>query len=280
MANQKNPGRATVRDGATLQYTVHGDPSARLPRIALVHSLGMGEFIWEAVVERLRDRALILTYDCRGHGASSKVSGQLPGPYRLETFAHDLEDLMRHLGWPAAHVAGASLGGSVVLQLAIARPELVQTLGLIDTTAWYGPEAAERWEWRAKEAEEKGLAALIDFQKTRWFSDQFQAQNLQAVARCCSVFLENDLPSFAATCRMLGAFDLRAGLPALRMPAAIIVGEQDYATPPEMSREMEKLIPGATLEVIPAARHLTFVERPEVIAEFLARLIERVFTAA
>lgn len=278
MAYKKQAGRATLRDGAALQYTLHGEGGPRHPRIVLVHSLGMAGFVWDSVVERLVDRAVILTYDCRGHGASSKAAG--PTAFRLETFAKDLEDLLRHLGWDSAHLAGASLGGSVALQFALLNPQRVQTLGLIDTTAWYGAEAPQKWAWRAKEAEEKGLAALIDFQKTRWFSDQFREQHPAAVEQCCAAFLANDLASFAATCRMLGAFDLRSGLPNLRLPVAIIVGEQDYATPPEMARELEKHIPGATLEVIPKARHLTFIERPDVIAEFLSRLIERVLTAA
>jgi 3-oxoadipate enol-lactonase len=278
MAHQKKSGRATLRDGASLQYTLHGEGGPRQPRIALVHSLGMGEFVWDSVVERLVERALILTYDCRGHGASSKAAG--PSAFRMETFANDLEDLLSHVGWDSAHVAGASLGGSVALQFAILNPGRAQTLGLIDTTAWYGAEAPQKWEWRAKEAEEKGLAALIDFQKTRWFSDHFREQNPAAVEKCCAAFVANDLASFAATCRMLGAFDLRQGLAGLRMPTAVIVGEEDFATPLEMARELEKNITGATLEVIPKARHLTFIERPDVIAEFLSRLIERVLTAA
>jgi len=277
MAHQKKSGRAATRDRATIQYTLHGEAGPQQQqRVALIHSLGMSGVVWESVIERLAERAAVLTYDCRGHGASTKM----PGPYRLETFANDLEDLMRHVGWASAHVAGASLGGSVALQLAILNPGRVQTLGLIDTTAWYGADAPQKWEWRAKEAEQKGLAALIDFQRTRWFSDQFQQLNPQAVERCCALFLENDLPSFAATCRMLGSFDLRESLPGLRMPAAIIVGEEDYATPPEMARELEKRISGATMEIIPKARHLTFIERPEVISHFLVRLIDRVGTAA
>src|SRR3970040_1132278 len=111
MAHQKKPGRVTLRDGAALQYTLYGEGGPRQHKIALVHSLAMGEFVWDAVVERLVERAVILTYDCRGHGASTKT----PGPYRLETFANDLEDLMHHVGWDSAHVAGASLGGSVAL---------------------------------------------------------------------------------------------------------------------------------------------------------------------
>jgi 3-oxoadipate enol-lactonase len=86
------------------------------------------------------------------------------------------------------------------------------------------------------------------------------------------LFLANDVNCFAATCQMLGAFDLRAGLGAMRMPTAVVVGEEDYATPPAMARELNHGIAGSTLQIIPKARHLTFVERPEVVADALAAL--------
>ncbi|HWP83797.1 MAG TPA: alpha/beta fold hydrolase [Terriglobia bacterium] len=270
MTHQQESGRAIARDGAALHYTLHGKGRLGLPRIVLVHSLGMSEAVWEGVVERLVPQACVLTYDCRGHGLSAKP----PGPYRLEQFANDLNDLLTHVGWSSAYVAGASLGGSVALQCAILYPGRVQGLGLIDTTAWYGPEAKERWEWRAREAEEKGLPSLIEFQLSRWFSDEFRQKNPEAVARCRAIFLANDVASFAASCRMLGDFDLRARLAGIRCPTVIVVGEEDYATPPEMARVLESGIAGAILKIIPKARHLTFVEHPAVIAELLSQLVQ------
>ena len=269
MPHSKTSGTAALPDQASLHYTLHGAGRAGVPNLVLIHSLGMSGVVWDAVVERLVERANVLTYDCRGHGASTKS----PGPYRLDGFARDLSALLDHVGWPSAHVAGGSLGGSVALQFAALFPERMKTLGLIDTTAWYGADAPEKWEWRAKEAEEKGLPALIDFQQTRWFSDAFREQHPDAVAVCRKVFLANETACFAATCRMLGAFDLRQTLQAIRVPTAIAVGEEDFATPPEMARQIESGIAGATLQVLPKARHLTFVEQPEVIAQMLAQLL-------
>ncbi len=265
-------GTATTRDGITLHYTLHGDARPKQPRAVLVHSLAMAGTVWDAVGGRLATSAAVLTYDCRGHGRSTRQHG----PYRLAMFAQDLADLLDHLGWDSVHLAGASMGGNVSLRFATLFPARVSSLSLVDTTAWYGPEAAERWEQRARQAEEKGLHTLVDFQETRWFTDAFRVQNGDAVIGCRTMFLENDVACFAATCRMLGAFDLRAGLPALRMPTAIVVGEEDYATPPAMAREMQNGIKGATLQVIPNARHLTFVEYPEIVAGALSELIGRV----
>ena len=56
---------------------------------------------------------------------------------------------------------------------------------------------------------------------------------------------------------------MRAYLPRFRMPVSIVVGEDDPATPPAMARALHDAIPHSTLMVIPGARHLTPIERPD-----------------
>jgi len=77
------------------------------------------------------------------------------------------------------------------------------------------------------------------------------------------------------TCRMLGAADLRASLPAMTMPTAIVVGEEDYATPVAMAEAMHRSIEGSTLTVLKGARHLTPLEVPDAIAGELIALLKR-----
>jgi 3-oxoadipate enol-lactonase len=266
-------GAALLPDGITLRYKLYGDPISARRRIVLVHSLAMAGDVWSDVAERLAVDSAVLTYDCRGHGASSRPEG----PYRLEIFAADLAGLLDTLGWHRIHLAGASMGGNVSLQFAALFPHRVHTLGLVDTTAWYGAEAAAKWDQRARQAEEQGLASLLRFQETRWFSDAFREQNGAAVQRCAAIFLANDPHAFASTCRMLGAFDLRGALPALTMPATIVVGEEDYATPLSMAQELQSGMPGTPpLQIIPKVRHLTFAECPEIVTRALSELHHRV----
>jgi 3-oxoadipate enol-lactonase len=264
------PGTCNTRDGISLHYTIHGVDDGRKgrPKVVLVHSLAMAGDVWGPVAEQLSDNADVLTFDCRGHGASTRA----PGPYQLETFGRDLADLVDALGWDRIHLAGASMGGNVSLQFAVLYPQRVLTLGLIDTTAWYGPDAQKNWSDRAAKAKEKGLAGMIEFQETRWFTDAFRAQNTARAALCRRLFLANSVDSFVATCGMLGGFDLRSKLSSLRMPTAILVGEEDYATPVAMAQALHDGITGSTLTVIPKARHLTFVEVPEVITRALSEL--------
>ena len=198
----------------------------------MIHSLALDRSIWDGVVERLETDADILTYDCRGHGLSDRRARA----YTADLFARDLAELLDHVGWEQATIAGCSMGGCVALAFGGLYPQRTSALGLIDTTAWYGPKAAANFKERADAARAKGMAALFDFQSTRWFSDEFRAQHPEVLKRTLDVFVASDVECYAATCQLLGDVDTRAHLPNFRMPVAIVVGEEDYATPVDMAR--------------------------------------------
>ncbi len=259
---------ATTRDGTKIFYQLSGQTGSTR-RVALLHSLAMDHTFWSPIAERLKDEAAILTIDCRGHGKSDKPAG----PYTVELFADDLADIFDHIGWDKAVVSGASMGGCVSLAFAIRHPQRVTGLGLFDTTSCYGAPAP--WEERAQKALAEGLASLTTFQQTRWFSDGFRAANPGVVQAAVDVFLANELPPYAETCRMLGAADLRAALPSIKVPARIIVGSEDYATPVEMAKTMHEGIAGSTMEIVEGARHLSPLEIPDKIADELRTLLKK-----
>jgi 3-oxoadipate enol-lactonase len=236
--------------------------------VVLIHSLAMDRNFWRPVAERLD--GVVLLYDCTGHGESAKPAG----PYTVEGFADDLARLLDHVGWDSALVAGASMGGCVALAFSGKYAKRVRALGLVDTTAWYGPDAARQWEERAQKALDGGLEALVDFQVTRWFSDRFRAAHPEVVSQCVATFLRNDVRAYAATCRMLGAADLRPVLRGIRVPTAVVVGEEDYATPLAMASELHRNIEGSTLTVLKNARHLTPLEKPAELASELMELLK------
>jgi 3-oxoadipate enol-lactonase len=254
-----------------LAFTHHPSPTAGAPRLALIHSLALDRSVWNGVVERLATEYEILTYDCRGHGQSPKM----PGPYTAELFARDLAELLDHLGWERTVVAGCSMGGNVAQAFAAAFPQRTAALGLIDTTAWYGADAPAKFKERADTARAKGMRGMIDFQLTRWFSDGFRAAHPEVLKRTFNVFVATELDCYAASCEMLGAADTRAALRAFDMPVAVVVGEEDSATPVAMARKLHEAIPHSTLTTIPGARHLTPIEFPDRIASELRGLLAR-----
>ena len=264
-------GRFKTKDGCAISYTVHRAAMPRAPRLALIHSLALDRSIWSGVVERLAGRAEILTHDCRGHGRSDKPQME----YTAELFARDLAEAFDHLGWTDAVIAGCSLGGCVAQAFAGLYPHRTRGLVLIDTTAWYGPDAPRQFRERAAAARAKGMQGLIDFQLNRWFSDHFAAANSAPVRNAKSVFLANDFDAYAASCALLGDADLRHYGPQLRMPTAIVVGEEDHATPVAMSNALHEAIPHSTLTVIRGGRHLTPIQCPNDIAAEITAMLER-----
>ena len=258
---------AVTRDGTSIGYQLL--KSNGKGQVVLIHSLAMDASFWNRVAPYLADCADLLIYDCRGHGCS----GGRTGPYTVELHADDLSDLLAAVGWGQAVVGGSSMGGCIALAFAAAYPERVAALGLIDTTAWYGPNAAQQWEERGQKGLSEGLSSLVEFQKSRWFSESFLESQPDVVDQAVSVFLANDGLTYLETCRMLGAADLRAALSHFAFPTAILVGAEDYATPLPMAEEMRAAIPGATLRVIDNVRHFTPLECPLEIADELRRLV-------
>jgi 3-oxoadipate enol-lactonase len=255
-----------------LSFTRHPAPKPGSPRVALIHSLALDRSVWDGVVARLKDEVELLTFDCRGHGRSPRT----PGPYTSQLFARDLAELLDDVGWDRTVVAGCSMGGNIVQAFAADYPQRVSALGLIDTTAWYGADAAVKFKERADIARAKGLRSMIDFQLTRWFSDGFRANHPEVLERTTDIFVANDVDCYAASCELLGAADTRAQLGSLKMPTAVVVGEEDYATPVAMARQLHEAIPQSTLNIIAGARHLTPIEFPDRIAAELRGLLTRV----
>ncbi len=261
----------TTSDGVTIAFSRLAAPSTQAPRLVLIHSLALDRRVWSPVAATLQHEAEILLYDCRGHGLSSHQASA----FTAELFARDLAELLDHVGWPRAVVAGCSMGGCVAQAFAGLYPDRVDGLGLIDTTAWYGPDAPKQFRERAAAAKTNGMAGLIAFQVTRWFSDAFRQQHPDIVASATAAFLQNDFDCYAASCALLGDADLRPYLPSVRVPAVVVVGEEDFATPVAMARQLHEALPQSTLTIVPGGRHLTPLECPVPIAERIRTVLPR-----
>jgi len=266
---QSRTGTARAQDGCVIAYRQY--PQAGKPCLALVHSLALDQGIWDAVVDALAGEMEILVYDCRGHGQSEKRSGR----YTAELFADDLAAVMDACGWRSAYVAGCSMGGCVALAFGVAYPGRAEGLALVDTSAWWGPTAPQDWRARAEGAAKDGLAPMVPIQLGRWFSDQYRETHPEIMQAITRIFLASDVKCYQSSCAMLGETDLRdtaKAIHSLRLPVAIIVGEDDQATPLAMSETLHELIPRSTLTIVPKGRHLTPIEFPAKVAAALRNL--------
>ena len=238
--------------------------------IVLLHSLAMDASIWREFAGLLPADTTVLAPDLPGHGVQPDGD-----PSSVESMADGVAEWMTSIGSGPVTLIGMSLGGSVAQALTIRHPDLVGRLGLVDTTAWYGPGASAAWASRATQAREKGLDSLAGFQLDRWFTDEFRQQRPEQGEALLKIFRRNRLENYVASCTALGAMDLRDGLGKIAIPTAVVVGELDSATPPSHARELAGAISGAQLTVLPACKHLSAVERPASVIAALSPILDQ-----
>ncbi len=246
-----------------------GDP------VVLLHPLALSGELWQPLAEALASEFQVFAPDQRGCGGTSWDGGS----FTLEDMADDLAQALDTLAVGPVHLLGMSMGGGVAMSFAARHPDRVRSLTLADTTAWYGPDAVSAWAERAEKAASVPREKQVTFQVDRWFSEPFVRDHPSEVERVVRIFVATDSRAHAAACVAMGAFDARDRLPSITAPTLVMVGEHDYATPPDMARTLAEGVPGATLRVLPELRHMSLIERPELAAVIRAHLHGQPVTA-
>lgn len=250
---------------------VHYRESGKGPRtIVFVHAIGTSLRVWDAVIERMRADWRCIAYDLRGHGRSTVTQG----PYSMAMFDADLFGLMDSLRVTTATICGVSLGGMIAQQAALDGPHRIDGLVLCDTGAKIGTPAG--WQDRIRLVTERGLAAASVDITARWYNPGFCA-NQPALCESLRLDLAAMSPAgYVGACHALGDADFSRDLGHIRMPAVVVCGADDIATPPAVARELASSIPGARLEIIPGAGHLPCVETPQRVADLIDSLFVEV----
>lgn len=110
------------------QYTVARWGDRVGGAILALHGITASHKAWPPVVDLLSTQRMVLAPDLRGRGGSAR----LPGPYGLAAHARDLLAVLDHFRVGQALVVGHSLGAYLALELAVAAPDRVSGLVLVD----------------------------------------------------------------------------------------------------------------------------------------------------
>ena len=241
--------------GIALDFDLVG----RGPTLVLIHALGVDRRMWRRQVPIFAVSHQVVAYDVRGHGLSDKPVG----PYTLEALADDLHGLLDALGIERASLLGLSMGGMIAQTFALAYPEQVDRLILADTTSEYPPEGRRQFAERARLVEASGIDPIVPATLERWFTPEFRADEEDAVEEIRKIVLAADPMGYAGACHAVSRVDLTGRLGEIRCPALVLVGEHDPGTPVAAAARIQAAIPGARLEVIQGASHLSNVARPD-----------------
>jgi 3-oxoadipate enol-lactonase len=239
------------------------------PPLVFINSLGTDFRIWNEVAEILAPDFRILTYDKRGHGLSEFG----PDKNDMADYARDLAALLDVVGVGRATIVGLSIGGLIAQELYRQSSERVAALVLCDTAAKIGTD--EVWDQRIDLAERGGIEALADAVMERWFTAHFRATRSTELAGMRAMLTRTPKQGYLAACGALKRADLRPYAGRIQAPTLCLVGDEDGSTPPALVEETAALIPGSRFEIIEGAGHLPNVEKPEVVAKWVAEHARR-----
>jgi pimeloyl-ACP methyl ester carboxylesterase len=210
----------------------------------------------------LQNRFRITVVDNRGVGQSSLPDGE----FGVVDMAADAAALLDHLDIARTHIAGFSMGGAIAQELALARPDLVRSLVLVDSFAGadrYLKAVMESFIWIAGIADSEVAFAnsLLPWIYAPALYDDGRIDEI--VAAMLANPHPQDVEAFRRTTRACLGHDTRDRLAHVAAPTLVVFGELDILLPPRFSQELAAGIPGARLVALPGRAHQPFQEAPE-----------------
>ena len=169
--------------------------------------------------------------------------------------------LAEHTG--PLRLCGASMGGMLALEVMRQAPGRVSALALLGSSA--RPDTAELLQLRREAIVlfEQGRMLEVLLANVAFAFDPLNAQQPALVRSYLDMIVRagaNQL--IAQNHAVMARPDSRPLLPTLNCPVLVACGASDLLTPPECSREMAELIPGARFELIDECGHMLTLEQP------------------
>jgi len=236
--------------------------------LLLIQGLGYARWSWEPVVGPLAERYRVVFFDNRGIGESDVPEG----PYTARQMADDALQVLDEAGIARAHVLGASLGGMIAQELAVAAPGRVDKLVLCCTH----PGVAHGLPMPAQTvqlfAEAQTLAP--DVALRRFVDNALGVDPPAGVAdELYRRRLENPLDP-AGWQAQAAAGTTFAGVDGrIAHETLIVTGTADNVVDPGNADVLAERIPGARVEKLEGLGHLFFWEDPQrfvrIVEEFL-----------
>jgi pimeloyl-ACP methyl ester carboxylesterase len=211
--------------------------------------------------------------DLRGFGGSTDADSLTT--LSMSDYADDVADLLGELGIKRAVIGGCSMGGYAALALYKAHPEIFDGLILANSRA--GADSSEA------RANRRSMLALVDREGPSGVATDMMPRLLGKTTHETNSTVEafvrrlikqqSPVAIRGAIHRMMHRPDSMPMLPSVTVPALVITGEEDAMIPVDESRRMASAIPGATLEIIRGAGHLSNLEQPDAFNDAVNKFL-------
>lgn len=260
--------KKTIND-ITINYELEGEGKT----IVFVHGLSDSLAYWKVLSENLKNDYQTLIFDLRGHGESSDDDRNTT----IDLYQEDLYQLLKSLNIENAVFVGLSLGGNVILDLAVNHPEMVN--GLVVMSSF--PEHDEKLKNIFDDfdnAIDEGFVEFFDTILPYTLPDDILEEHKE--------LLENVKVEAAKTANIEGikkginagyGFNLSDKLNEINAPTLVIAGEEDNLTTLDIQRKISDNIQDSELIVLEKTKHNILIGRNiekvlNIINDFMSKI--------
>lgn len=254
-----------------IHYTVEGTGDA----VVLLNGGMMSGFAWEPIAKALAPGYKVVRLDFRG-----QLLSPAEPPPDLAGHAADVIHVLDQLKIDRAHFVGTSFGALVGLVAAAEHPERVRSLVAFTATARLSPEmvaGTRALRVMAREAVAGGDGGkILDTIAPATYSKEWIAANSAALTIRRAQVAALPKTWFSGLDGLLGALEIAEParyLSRIRCPTAVVGADGDQTFPPANSEELARLIPGATLRIVPGASHGFVLEKSDVAIALLNEIL-------
>ncbi len=264
-AQESQSPPATVQTGSfqtggdTIYYHVAGSG----PAILVIHGFPLAGALFNGQVNVLSQTHTVIIPDLPGFGQSTTGNNKQTDDH----YAADMLALLTHLGVSTAIIGGHSMGGQITLDMYRLQPSVFKGMILFDTN----PAAAsivEMAEWPAygRQAEKLGVPSIAPSVVGVMVTGEALAAEPQLGMQLTTIVDSAGPKGVAGGGHALATRpDYTSLLSTINVPTLVICGQDDTVYPLPISQMLAGAIPGATLDVVPAAAHASMFQRPGMV---------------
>ena len=223
--------------------------------IVLIHGLGNSAEAWSPLILRLSKEYLVYALDLPGFGKTPVA----PEGYNIATHVLYLKRFLDALGYPQVTLVGNSLGGWIATRFAVAYPERVHHLYLLNSAG------LRREQLNSPNAVDRGAAHRL-------------ASNMLGYSMPLPGFILDDLVRISqkpAYSNFISGYDpqeeLDTVLSQVQAPTTIIWGDQDKLLPIACAYDLHEGIANSELIILKGAGHLPQIQASDKVAQIILK---------
>jgi pimeloyl-ACP methyl ester carboxylesterase len=266
-------------DSLTVHYEEAGEGG---PPLVLLHGFAASTYSWREVLGALGESARTIAFDRPAFGLTERPlpetwqgDWQSQNPYRPTAQGELTVGLLDQLGIDKAVLVGNSAGGSAAMLTALAYPERVEALVLINPAVYNSGGRSPLLRWLANTPQMRHLGPLfarqvqgwgLDFARSAWHNpSRLDGTIWEGYQRPLQIAdWDRALWEHTAAAAPTGLPDRLA---ELNLPILVIAGDDDRIVPTADSIRLAEELPNAQLVVIPSCGHVPQEECPQAVLD-------------